>query len=43
MIEAILAGKQRAGVTGKMLLVGPSIDPCWKKQGQSFLPMAVDA
>ena len=41
--EAILAGKQRAGVTGKMLTVGASLDPCWKKQAQSFLPLASDA
>ncbi|MCC2980810.1 recombinase family protein [Sphingomonas sp. IC4-52] len=41
--EAILAGKQRAGVTGKMLTVGASIDPCWKKQAHALLPLKDDA
>jgi DNA invertase Pin-like site-specific DNA recombinase len=43
VIEAILAGKQRAGVTGKLLTVGAAIDPCWKAQARSLLPSGCDA
>ncbi|OWK27706.1 recombinase family protein [Sphingomonas mucosissima] len=37
--EAILAGKQRAGVTGKMLTASGAVDPCWTKQAGALLPL----
>jgi DNA invertase Pin-like site-specific DNA recombinase len=36
--EAILAGRQRAGVSGKMLTVGTPIAACWEKQATTLLP-----
>ena len=38
--EAILAGKQRAGITGKMLTVEMPIDISWTRQANVLLPAA---
>ena len=38
--EAMLAGRQRAGVDQKMLTLTTPPDPCWSKQAAALLPHA---
>jgi site-specific DNA recombinase len=40
VVDAILAGKQRAGIDAAALTVTGAIDPRWESQRASFLPRA---
>jgi hypothetical protein len=37
VVTAILAGRQRAGVSGKAMIATGAIDPAWAAQSRAFL------